>query len=521
MVGVIDAATYEGIATTLFGHSQSVRTLVWSLKSKGFDHKIGWDEFIAFAEKDDHIPTTAEDWKKIVEVLAMLDVKLPDNLLEEPYGGSDQRPGRSGSVPQLNEESPLSPQRAATGTEQLAVDTLIEQNTSSPTGNDPKRKTASSPAQVQAETGQPAGGMGGFAFNLDLEEARATKYQRVLGEGGFADVFKGTYRFSGGRDESVAFKVFRHTKTLSSSQVQQIRLEASVGMQVEHRNLVRVFGILTLGEELSLMMELATDGSLRGALDGSDPITWLQRATWLQGVAEGLQFLHDHKPNAIIHRDLKADNVLLSGGVAKVADFGLAQVMTTIASTNIKSGSDKGLAGTMAWKAPETFAGKYSAGSDIFSWGVTAWEVTSRKRPYEGKAQHEVMRIAADRFKVSTKALQRGISEAEQVADWIEDNPLEERRPDLSLVETDCPKPLRDLLVNSWADEPSRRLSTADLAKHMKSIVDVLSGAGSAGNVYGELNMKLDEVISKLDDIKTQLLTVSGSISELRATDCC
>lgn len=91
MVGAIDASTYEGIATTLFGHSQPVRTLVrhtnpppshfraklirppnsqvWSLQSKGPGHKIGWDEFIAFAEHNDHIPSTAEEWEKIVEVL--------------------------------------------------------------------------------------------------------------------------------------------------------------------------------------------------------------------------------------------------------------------------------------------------------------------------------------------------------------------------------------------------------------------------------------------------------------------
>ena len=103
MVGVIDASTYEGIATTLFGHSQSVRTLVWSLQSKGAGHKIGWDEFIAFAENDDHIPTTAEDWEKIVEVLAMLDVKLPDNLLEEP------------PTPGKKKKAPGTPTRSAGG----------------------------------------------------------------------------------------------------------------------------------------------------------------------------------------------------------------------------------------------------------------------------------------------------------------------------------------------------------------------------------------------------------------------
>ena len=80
MVGAIDASTYEGIATTLFGHSQPVRTLVWSLQSKGPGHKIGWDEFIAFAEQDDHIPSTAEEWEKIVEVLGACDAMLGTEL---------------------------------------------------------------------------------------------------------------------------------------------------------------------------------------------------------------------------------------------------------------------------------------------------------------------------------------------------------------------------------------------------------------------------------------------------------
>ena len=56
MVGCISGSTFEGLATTLFGHSASVLELVWSLQTKGDGLKIGWEEFIAFAEKEDHIP---------------------------------------------------------------------------------------------------------------------------------------------------------------------------------------------------------------------------------------------------------------------------------------------------------------------------------------------------------------------------------------------------------------------------------------------------------------------------------
>ena len=56
MIGCISGTTFEGLATTLFGHSTPVRELVWSLQAKGDSVTIGWEEFISFAEKEDHIP---------------------------------------------------------------------------------------------------------------------------------------------------------------------------------------------------------------------------------------------------------------------------------------------------------------------------------------------------------------------------------------------------------------------------------------------------------------------------------
>ena len=56
MIGCISGTTFEGLATTLFGHSTPVRELVWSLQAKGDSFTIGWEEFISFAEKEDHIP---------------------------------------------------------------------------------------------------------------------------------------------------------------------------------------------------------------------------------------------------------------------------------------------------------------------------------------------------------------------------------------------------------------------------------------------------------------------------------
>eukprot|EP01047_Picozoa_sp_COSAG01_P087683 COSAG01_NODE_20285_length_961_cov_2.642453_2_plen_62_part_00 len=55
-----------------------VRELVWSLQTQGPNLKIGWDEFIAFAEKEEHVPTNEEEWQRVQEVLAMLDIELPE-----------------------------------------------------------------------------------------------------------------------------------------------------------------------------------------------------------------------------------------------------------------------------------------------------------------------------------------------------------------------------------------------------------------------------------------------------------
>ena len=130
-------------------------------------------------------------------------------------------------------------------------------------------------------------------------------------------------------------------------------------------------------------------------------LDWGLRVRWLAEITEGLQRLHSLRPRALIHRDLKAANVLLSCGgggsggnlsqaVAKVSDFGVASFMETMASrasaggvgaaaATSSCGAGGGATGTLAWKAPETFAGRYSTASDVFGLGVTAFELISRR----------------------------------------------------------------------------------------------------------------------------------------------
>ena len=103
----------------------------------------------------------------------------------------------------------------------------------------------------------------------------------------------------------------------------QILKEARLGLRLDHRNLVQLFGVLEIPQTgLVLVLELAGGGSLRSILSDTAThaeIGWSVRVRWLLGIAQGLQRLHGLRPRAVIHRDLKAANVLLSSADLRTA----------------------------------------------------------------------------------------------------------------------------------------------------------------------------------------------------------
>ena len=153
----------------------------------------------------------------------------------------------------------------------------------------------------------------------------------------------------------------------------------------EHPNLIRLFGVLEIPDRgLALVLELADGGALRQVLNDRvrfPVLPWGVRMRWLLQTAHGLRVLHGLIPRAVIHRDLKAANILLGtplggaaaapaaeGGeqgqdeafvqqllehsVAKVADFGIAEVMETMATrASANGGGSSGVAGTLAVRA--------------------------------------------------------------------------------------------------------------------------------------------------------------------------
>ncbi|KAJ9687179.1 hypothetical protein PVL29_015863 [Vitis rotundifolia] len=190
-----------------------------------------------------------------------------------------------------------------------------------------------------------------------------------LGEGGFGPVYKGT--LSDGRVVAV--------KQLSASSHQgknQFVTEIATISAVQHRNLVKLYGYCIEGVNRSLVYEYLENKSLDKALfgNGSLDLDWPTRYDICLGVARGLAYLHEESRLRIVHRDVKASNILLNYYLnPKISDFGLAKLyddtMTHI-STRV--------AGTIGYLAPEyAMRGHLTEKVDVFSFGVVALEIVS------------------------------------------------------------------------------------------------------------------------------------------------
>jgi serine/threonine protein kinase len=194
-----------------------------------------------------------------------------------------------------------------------------------------------------------------------------------LGEGGFGPVYKG--KLNDGRD--IAVKRLSHS---SNQGRKEFTNEAKLLARVQHRNVVNLLGYCTHGEEKLLVYEYVSNESLDKLLFKSkkrDDLDWKRRYEIICGVARGLLYLHEDSHNCIIHRDIKASNILLDEKwIPKIADFGMARLFPedqTHVNTRV--------AGTNGYMAPEyVMHGHLSVKADVFSFGVLVLELITGHR---------------------------------------------------------------------------------------------------------------------------------------------
>nr|XP_034594618.1 cysteine-rich receptor-like protein kinase 3 [Setaria viridis] len=180
-----------------------------------------------------------------------------------------------------------------------------------------------------------------------------------------------------GGNEVAAKRLFLNTKQC----IDQFFNEVDVISQVRHKNLVKLLGCSVDGPESFLVYEYHFHRSLDLFIFADDQNSRLdckQRFDIICGIAEGLCYLHEESETRIIHRDIKASNILLDQKLKpKITDFGLARVLCGDNRTHLTTG----IAGTVGYMAPEYVVhGHLTEKVDVYSFGVLVIEVVTGKR---------------------------------------------------------------------------------------------------------------------------------------------
>ncbi|XP_046960107.1 tyrosine-protein kinase Shark isoform X2 [Vanessa cardui] len=275
----------------------------------------------------------------------------------------------------------------------------------------------------------------------------------VLGEGEFGAVVRGVHRAAGRAPAPVAVKTLRAHHAPATRR--DFLAEARLMMALRHPCIVRIIGV-SLGPPLAMVQELVPLGSLLEYLLRATerPSPGYELRLWAWQVACGMAYL---ERNRFVHRDLAARNILLASRCqAKISDFGLSRALSTDSSYYKASHGGKW---PIKWYAPESYNyGTFSHKSDVWSYGVTLWEMFS----YGQQPYGEMRGIEAIQVVESGQRLER---------------------PE------DCPDEIYQVMLDCWAYSP-------DLRPSFSKLVDIFAQNPDYVNI-GQIAVDNDELALK------------------------
>jgi eukaryotic-like serine/threonine-protein kinase len=238
----------------------------------------------------------------------------------------------------------------------------------------------------------------------------------VIDEGGWGFVYKGVHE---SLNLPVAIKMLKHCMAMDKDFTQKFENEAHVIARLNHSNIVRVYDIEHLYRTIFIVMEYLSGQSLKDMLKGALRLPFPRILNVLIQIAEGLEYAHQE---GLVHQDIKPDNVFVRDkDRIKIVDFGLA--------CPAGAGDDLDLAGTPYYMAPEQIDGDpVDERTDIYSLGITAFEMFTGQRPFPGPNVNEILNAHRE-------------------------CPV----PDCCSVNSDLPKELNDFIQRATQKSPSER----------------------------------------------------------------
>ncbi|KAF6170461.1 hypothetical protein GIB67_036235 [Kingdonia uniflora] len=222
------------------------------------------------------------------------------------------------------------------------------------------------------------GGLGNSRSCFSYEElediTNGFSLHNLLGEGGFGSVYKGC--LADGREVAV-----KQLKIGGGQGEREFRAEVEIISRVHHRHLVSLVGYCVSDHQRLLVYDYVPNNTLHFHLhgEGRPVMDWVTRIKVAVGAARGLAYLHEDCHPRIIHRDIKASNILIDNDFeAQVSDFGLAKLVDTLTHVTTR------VMGTFGYMAPEyASTGKLTEKSDVFSFGVVLLELITGRKPVD------------------------------------------------------------------------------------------------------------------------------------------
>ena len=149
--------------------------------------------------------------------------------------------------------------------------------------------------------------------------------------------------------------------------------------KIKHPNIVELYEIYEDQDFCYLSMEFCPNGNLQQLVDESGPLSLIEAKTIARQILNALEYIHSQK---ICHRDIKPENILFKNKIPKLADFGLARIM---------SGTNKfSTVGTPYFLAPEVISGDYNMKCDIWSLGVVIYFAITGRKPFNGEGYEDL-----------------------------------------------------------------------------------------------------------------------------------
>ncbi|KAE8653173.1 putative serine/threonine-protein kinase [Cucumis sativus] len=212
-----------------------------------------------------------------------------------------------------------------------------------------------------------------FDFHTLKKATKNFNPTNLLGQGGFGPVYLGT--LEDGRLVAIKKLSLNKSQQGEAEFLSEVRLITSI----QHKNLVRLLGCCSDGPQRLLVYEYMENRSLDLIIYGGSEqiLNWNTRLKIIRGIAKGLQYLHEDSHLRIIHRDIKASNILLDDKFQpKIGDFGLARFFP-----DDQAYLSTTFAGTLGYTAPEyAIRGELSEKADVYSFGVLVLEIISGRK---------------------------------------------------------------------------------------------------------------------------------------------